>query len=42
MTKFRGEKYLRRRAGKREPKPVILIVCEGQTEQLYFEALRLR
>lgn len=37
----RSRSSLRRRPGYREPKPCILIVCEGEkTEPCYFEALR--
>lgn len=30
----------RRRPGRRTPRPITLIVCEGDTERVYFEAVR--
>lgn len=39
--RFRSDSSLRRSEGQREPRPSILIVCEGsETEPRYFEALR--
>ena len=38
----RSPKSFQRRQGQRQPRAVTLIVCEGQTERTYFEALRRR
>ena len=37
---IRGHASLKRRAGTRAPRQTLLIVCEGETEKYYFEALR--
>lgn len=37
---LRGNKSLRRRPGRRRPRSLTLIVCEGETERLYFEAAK--
>ena len=39
---LRSRKSFQRRQGKRLPRAVTLIVCEGQTERAYFDALRQR
>ncbi len=33
---------LQRRAGQKPPHSITLIVCEGETEQVYFDAVRIR
>ena len=38
----RSEASFRRRDGTRRPNRVVLVVCEGETEQAYFEALKRR
>jgi hypothetical protein len=38
----RSRKSFQRRQGQRQPRAVTLIVCEGQTERAYFDALRRR
>ncbi len=38
----RSRKSFQRRQGQRQPRSVTLIVCEGQTEHAYFDALRRR
>ncbi len=38
----RSRKSFQRRQGQRQPRAVTLIVCEGETERTYFEALRRR
>ena len=42
LSKLRGNQSLLRRAGKKPPRSITLIVCEGETEQEYFEAARIR
>jgi hypothetical protein len=37
---IRRDRSLRRRPGTNRGRPVLLIVCEGETEQEYFEALK--
>jgi len=41
ISKIRGKTQLRRRPGQREPRSITLIVCEGETEEMYFEAARV-
>lgn len=41
ISKIRGRPELLRRAGQREPRSITLIVCEGSTEEVYFEAARV-
>ena len=38
----RSRESFRRRPGQKSPRAVTLIVCEGDTERVYFEALRIR
>ncbi len=40
--RFRSRASFRRRPGQKPPRTVTLIVCEGKTERLYFDALRIR
>jgi hypothetical protein len=40
IAHYRNRKSLQRKQGRRHTKPVVLIVCEGQTERDYFEAIR--
>lgn len=40
ISKVRGRAQLRRRPGQRESRSITLIVCEGETEETYFEAVR--
>lgn len=40
ISRLRTGKSLRRRAGQRPPRSITLIVCEGETERLYFEVAR--
>ena len=42
ISKLRGSPSLQRRAGQKPPRSITLIVCEGETEQLYFDAVRIR
>ena len=42
ISKRRGNQSLRRRPGQKLPRSITLIVCEGETEQAYFEAARIR
>ncbi|MHB1527928.1 MAG: RloB family protein [Acidiferrobacteraceae bacterium] len=37
---IRGIQSLRRKPGHKPPRSITLIVCEGETEQTYFEAAR--
>jgi hypothetical protein len=41
ISKIRSKSAFRRRPGQREPRSITLIVCEGETEQGYFEAARI-
>lgn len=41
ISRIRGKSQLRRRPGQREPRSITLIVCEGETEEAYFEAARV-
>lgn len=40
ISRLRGVQSLRRRPGNRAPRSIFLIVCEGETEKAYFDALR--
>lgn len=42
LSVIRKGPSLRRRPGSKPPRSVTLIVCEGETEQIYFEAARQR
>lgn len=42
ISTLRGRRSFSRRAGQKVPRSVTLIVCEGETEQEYFEAVRVR
>lgn len=41
ISKLRGSRSFRRRPGQKSPRSITLIVCEGETEQEYFEAARV-
>ena len=41
ISKLRGSKTFRRRPGQKPPRSITLIVCEGETEQEYFEVARI-
>ena len=41
ISKLRGRESFRRRPGQKPPRSITLIVCEGETEQEYFEAARI-
>lgn len=41
ISKIRSKSAFQRRPGQREPRSITLIVCEGETEQEYFEAARI-
>lgn len=42
ISKPRGSGSFRRTAGQKPPRSITLIVCEGETEQEYFEAARIK
>ena len=42
ISTLRSSESLQRRAGQRIPRSITLIVCEGETEQTYFEAARIK
>lgn len=42
ISPLRSERSFRRRSKAKPPRSVTLIVCDGETERLYFEALRLK
>lgn len=42
ITLLRGNQSFVRRAGQKKPRSITLIVCEGETEQAYLEAARIR
>lgn len=42
VSHLRDTASLRRRPGRKQPRSVTLIVCEGETEQAYFEAARIQ
>ncbi len=39
---LRGNRSFQRRPGRKHPRSLTLIVCEGETERLYFEAAKVR
>lgn len=41
ISQQRSSGSFRRKAGQKPPRAIILIVCEGETEQVYFEAARI-
>lgn len=41
ISQLRGQGSFRRRHGNRKPKPITLVICEGDTERAYFEAARI-
>jgi hypothetical protein len=41
ISRLRGRDDFRRKAGLRAPRSITLIVCEGETEQIYFQSARL-
>jgi hypothetical protein len=41
ISKIRSKSAFQRHPGQREPRSITLIVCEGETEQEYFEAARI-
>ena len=41
ISRLRGTQSLRRQSGKKLPRSITLIVCEGETEQAYFEVARV-
>ena len=42
ISQIRGRSRFRRRPGSREPRSITLIVCEGESEQAYFDAIRIQ
>ncbi len=42
ISKLRDRESFRRTAGQKPPRSITLIVCEGETEQEYFEAARIK
>ena len=42
LSEPRGNKSFARRAGQTKPRSITLIVCEGETEQAYLDAARIR
>ena len=42
ISKLRASGSFRRTAGRKPPRSITLIVCEGETEQEYFEAARIK
>jgi RloB-like protein len=42
ISRLRDKASFRRRSGQKLPRSITLIVCEGETEQEYFEAVRTR
>ena len=42
ISKIRRKSAFRRRPGSRDPRSITLIVCEGETEEAYFEAARIQ
>ena len=41
ISRLRGTQSLRRQSGKKLPRSITLIVCEGETEQAYFAVARV-
>lgn len=42
VSHLRGTESFRRKSGRKSPRSITLIVCEGETEQEYFEAARIK
>jgi len=42
ISNLRGSGSFRRTSGQKPPRSITLIVCEGETEQEYFEAARIK
>lgn len=42
ISNLRGSRSFRRTAGQKPPRSITLIVCEGETEQEYFAAARIK
>ena len=42
LSHLRGTESFRRKPGSKAPRSVTLIVCEGETEQEYFKAARIK
>ncbi len=42
ISRPRGSGSFRRGAGRKQPRSITLIVCEGETEQRYFDAARIK
>lgn len=42
ISKLRGSGSFRRKPGQKPPRSITIIVCEGETEQEYFEAARIK
>ncbi len=42
ISKLRDSGSFRRTAGQKPPRSITLVVCEGETEQEYFEAARIK
>lgn len=42
ISKLRDSASFRRKSGQKPPRSITLIVCEGETEQVYFEAARIK
>lgn len=41
ISKLRGRESFRRRPGHKPPRSITLIVCEGETERVYFDVVRI-
>ena len=41
IARARGKESFRRQPGRKSPRPITLIVCEGETEEAYFAAARV-
>ena len=42
ISELRGNESFRRKSGRKPPRSITLIVCEGETEQEYFDAARIK
>jgi hypothetical protein len=42
LSKLRGNESYKRKQGRKTPRSITIIVCEGETEQEYFEAARIK
>ena len=42
ISRPRSRSSFERKPGNRPPRSITLIVCEGETERVYFEAVRLQ